>query len=180
MSSDILLVLVVDLSVACLFIGSAARKLADAPTFVAILRAYRLLPAGWIGPAAVLIIGAEGVLGVAAALGLWLDSQLGLLGLAGLLLLYALAIGINIARGNTAIDCGCAFGPGTDALDWSLVLRNILIAAAACAVAVIPIHQRPLLAADWIAALGALGTAIMLYLATGYFFALGAMKRKEQ
>src|SRR5262245_65540349 len=91
---------------ALLFAVAAVHKLRDPRGFPAPLSYYRLLPAGIAGVAGMGLVGAE--LAVVAAL--VVDRRAGLAGAAALLVLYAGAMAINLARGRRHIDCGCA-GP---------------------------------------------------------------------
>jgi hypothetical protein len=47
---------------------------------------------------------------------------------AGLLLLFALAMGINLRRGRRHIDCGCFQNALKQTLSWALVMRNVVLA----------------------------------------------------
>ena len=79
-----------------------------------------------------------------------------------LLLAYAAAIGINLARGRNDIDCGCT-GPATRQLisKW-LLLRNLGLAAIAFTGMATSSH-RPLHAADIVLVGVALLGAMALY-----------------
>jgi hypothetical protein len=50
------------------------------------------------------------------------------LGAAALLLLFALAMGINLRRGRRHIDCGCFQSALEQTLSWTLVMRNAVLA----------------------------------------------------
>lgn len=50
----------------------------------------------------------------------------GLIIMAGLLLLYASGISINLYRGRRDIDCGCNGPASTQTLSWWLVSRNLV------------------------------------------------------
>jgi hypothetical protein len=50
-----------------------------------------------------------------------------------LLLLYAGAMAVNLLRGRSRLDCGCGSEP--EPVSWFLVLRNVVFAGAAMAVA---------------------------------------------
>ena len=96
------------------------------------------------------------------------------LGIAALLLAYAAAMGINIARGRDHIDCGClGFGAAQATLGWELVLRNVALATFAFAVFALPLSARPLGAIDWISGIGAIAAFALLYLGFGQFSASG-------
>ena len=91
--------------------------------FAGILNQYKLLPSFSIPYVAPLIIAAE--LAGAGALLTGLTRDMGLTICVGLLGIYILAIGINLARGRAAIDCGCG-GEATPLSVW-LVLRNVVL-----------------------------------------------------
>lgn len=115
--------------VAGVFVIGAAHKLASPSNFSGIVRDYRLVPAGLAAPAALAIVGAELAVVAALVTGLWIPAAALLA--AGLLGLYAAAIGINLVRGRRDIDCGC-FGPAGDGrkhrLSGGLLGRNTLLA----------------------------------------------------
>jgi len=50
----------------------------------------------------------------------------GLAIMAGLLVVYAAGIGINLIRGRRDIDCGCNGPASKQVLSWWLVARNLL------------------------------------------------------
>jgi hypothetical protein len=108
------------------FILSIYGKLRNWVPFVGIVANYRLLPAGAARVAAVVIIAAEALVvgsfgtGVAQAFG-------GMLGIA-LLLGFALAMAIALARGDRVIDCGCFQSSLRQTLGPILILRNLVLA----------------------------------------------------
>jgi hypothetical protein len=69
------------------------------------------------------------------------------LGAVALLVLYSVAIAINLVRGRREIDCGC-FGPAARVpLSGGLVARNALLIGAAALVS-LPVGARPLVWVD--------------------------------
>lgn len=108
--------------VAALFLFTAAGKLRDMGRFRGVLADYRLLPAALVTPASVLLVMAEG----GVALALIASPRAGAAGAIALLLLFAGAMQINIARNHVAIDCGCSLSRG-QGLSKALVLRNLLL-----------------------------------------------------
>jgi len=63
---------------------------------------------------------------------------------AALLIVFAVAMAINVMRGRTYIDCGCFRQGMKQPLSWLLVLRNIgLAAAAVLTAAVLPSVPAP-------------------------------------
>jgi hypothetical protein len=71
---------------------------------------------------------------------------------AALLAFYAVAMGVNLIRGNTLLDCGCSIGSQRQPVTWTLVARNVAMAIAAL-VLVLPSAPRSLELLD-IASLG--------------------------
>lgn len=125
--------------------AAAWHKLADRDAFASALAAYRLLPPALTGIAARLLPWVEVAIG--AGLLLPATRNAALVALALLLLVYAGAMGVNLARGRNDIDCGC--GGESHPLSWGLVLRNLVLAAAAL-LASQPALERSL---DWVDAL---------------------------
>ena len=110
---DPTLSLIVTLGAALLFGAAAVHKLADWQRFRGALGNYRLLPDPLVLAGAAAVVALE----VAACVLLLLPSlrAAGAVLAAALLALYASAIGVNLARGRTSIDCGC-LGVGRRAL----------------------------------------------------------------
>ena len=120
-----LVILVVAMLLASLWGAAAFHKWRDLEGFRRALSAYRLVPAPLLAPVSVIFPVIETGLAVAV---LYPASQ----AVAGqvsacLLLLYALAMSVNLLRGNAAIDCGCHFGRRRT-IGWPLVVRNLALA----------------------------------------------------
>lgn len=114
------------LGVGLVFTQTASAKLRSTQLFAGVLANYRLLPGFLIAPAALLLPFAEWMVGF----GLMLDHASLFAPVAmALLLLFAVAMGINIARGRREIDCGCGRSDLRQPLSWLLVVRNVLLAA---------------------------------------------------
>lgn len=105
-------------TLALVFLFSVSHKIRDYARFRASLSAYRLFPEKWLGLFAPLVI----LLELAAIVAILLPSGPGVSIAFGLLMLYTLALTINLLRGNTSIDCGCGDAP-TPISGW-LLLRN--------------------------------------------------------
>jgi hypothetical protein len=117
------------------FMRAALHKAFDFTEFQGFVADYRLVPEALVKPAAGLLLAAE-----LSASGLLLVSAsrpLGLILAALILALYAVAIGINLYRGHTRIECGCGGTP--QLLNTSLVWRN----AALIIIALLPLLKMP-------------------------------------
>ncbi len=109
---------------ALLFASACAHKLRHARTFAATLMDYRLVPQPLVPLAAAVVMILEGT--VAAAL-LWPGlRELGCVVGAAVLSVYGLAIGVNLARGRRAIECGCSLRPRP--ICAAMIARNGLLA----------------------------------------------------
>jgi len=149
-------------ALALLFVCAASHKLRDREAFRAALANYELVPWHWLSAMAALLIGAE----LSVALGFCIPNvAAGAAGAAaGLLALYAGAIGINLLRGRYDIDCGCAGAAVHQPLSLGLIVRNGVLAAAALASA-LPAAARVLTWIDCVTAAAALATLALLYAA---------------
>lgn len=155
---DPLLPLVIATALALLFFMAARHKLNDNRRFQAQLAAYQLVP--------------EPLLAISAKTLPWIEMSLVFTLLipytrvlaaslaATLLVVYALAMAINMSRGRSEIDCGCGDIPQT--LSPMLLLRNAVLAAGAL-VLTVPVVERAITTMDLIFV--ALFTAV---LATAY------------
>jgi hypothetical protein len=113
---------------ALLFATAALHKLRDPRGFREALGGYRLLPSTWLAPTAIALPVTE--LGTALALATTGLAGAGAAAGAGLLVLYAGAIGINLLRGRSSIDCGCGGPGGRRPIGTALVWRNAGLVAA--------------------------------------------------
>jgi uncharacterized membrane protein YphA (DoxX/SURF4 family) len=112
--------------ISLVFLTAAYGKLRYGAPFQGVVANFRLLPALMVAPVAYSIPPVELLLGAALLLGVahpWPE-----LSAAGLLLLFALAMGINLRRGRRHIDCGCFQSALKQSLSWALVMRNVVLA----------------------------------------------------
>jgi putative oxidoreductase len=94
----------VQLALGAIFIIAAIPKIADPPSFAHMIYNYRILPAGAINISSLVMPWVELLCGIALVLGVWRRAALAII--TTLLVVFIIAISINLARGN-AIDCGC-------------------------------------------------------------------------
>lgn len=92
------------IAVGVLFIAAALPKIFDPPAFAQMIYNYRLAPGFTVNAAALVMPWIELLAGVALVLGLWRRSAAAIIGV--LLVVFIVAIGINLGRGH-AVNCGC-------------------------------------------------------------------------
>lgn len=114
------------MAVGLVFVQAAVAKLRYRELLTGVVANYRLLPSAMIAPVAKALAPAELLIGIALLLsGHWLAA----VGAMAMLLLFAAAMAINIARGRSQIDCGCGRSQLRQPLSWLLVGRNIALSA---------------------------------------------------
>lgn len=137
----------VDVAIAHLIVGcltllwivAAIHKLRDPSAHETAVAQYALIPEWAVPATAAVLPWAELAIGV----GLIFARPVAASASAGLLLVYALAIGINLARGRTDIDCGCSGPALRQPLSFRLVGRNVVLIAASGAL-LLPASPRTL------------------------------------
>lgn len=140
------------------FARALLHKLGSFDELVVTVANYRLVP--WPRAVALALTAAE--LAIVVGLLLPVSRRAAAVAAALLLAAYALAIGINLRRGRTSIDCGCG-GPG-QGISRLHVARNALLILVAVPVASIANAALPQLAAAFVVAGGVL-TLWMTFLA---------------
>ncbi len=108
-----------------IFLYAGVVKSQDPAGFAQAIYNYRILPGQLINPMAILLPWVEIVMGVAMLLGCWVPGA-SLLAMV-LLGVFAMALGINLARG-VDVDCGCfsTLQSGSQNTLWYF-LRDILL-----------------------------------------------------
>jgi len=112
--------------VGLVFVMAGLSKLRHRQLFPGVVANYRLLPEALVTPVAALLPLAELAIGITLIAG---ERLLAPVLAITLLLVFAVAIGINLRRGRRMIDCGCGQSHLRQTLNWGLVARNILLAA---------------------------------------------------
>lgn len=117
--------LAASIAIGLIFVTDGIEKQRQRESLAGVIANYRLLPDRLTAPAARILPPFE------IALGLMLLSGIAPLTAAGIaaatLLLFAAAMGINVARGRTQISCGCGHGALAHRLGWGLVARNLIL-----------------------------------------------------
>lgn len=121
--------------VALIFLTAALGKIRHRLVFQGVVANYRLLPQIAVPAFALLLPPVEIV--VAAGL-LFAPSSLPAVCAAALLILFAVAMAINIQRGRRHIDCGCFQSALKQTLSWILVTRNAGLALLLAVPATVP------------------------------------------
>ena len=158
---DPLINAVIALAFAAMFAASFMHKASDRAQFLEILRAYQVLPAPTVAPAAYVVMATELPLAIS-----WLVPATRMIAVWGtmiLLLAYTSAIAINLYRGRVHVDCGCGFGSGAVTfLSGRLLVRNMLLVAV-CSATLLPTLVRDLGLSDFLALAAALPLVTLLY-----------------
>ena len=167
------------LGIACfaagLFAVSAAQKVRTFLVFSGFLAGYRLVPPALVRAASSLVVLLEALAVPGVLLALPVLAYLPFV----LLLVYALAMSINLLRGRRDIDCGCGGAPMP--LAPALVARNVVLALAFGWAAHYPAGMRPLTELDAsgiVTALGFAACAGVLYAAVNQLQANRAIHRR--
>jgi hypothetical protein len=133
---------------ALVFLSAGIAKLRNWTAFEGVIANYRLLPEFAVRPVSYVLPPVEILTGIALLAAINRAEWLA----AGLLSLFAVAMGINLARGRSHIDCGCFNSALKQSLHWSLVARNVCMVLLLAAAAGSPLAS---LNASWL--LGSLG-----------------------
>ena len=163
-------------SLAVLFAVALWHKARAPRDFIAALGQYRLLPGSLVAVGAVLVGLAEAVV-LAGLLSPPLSPAPFAWGAAVLLMIYGLAIAINLGRGRDSIDCGCHGFSGRQRIAGWMVVRNLLLATVAAVLARWTQHPEPLplpVGADWVGIVGATAVLCLLYSAAHHLAANAA------
>jgi hypothetical protein len=112
---------------ALIFLLAAAQKMRHWRLLPGVVANYRLVPGWAVGAVAALLPPFEMLLAITLLLAP-LQPWSSLAGIATLAL-FAGAMAINVMRGRTHIDCGCGREFLAQNLGWSLVARNLVLAA---------------------------------------------------
>jgi hypothetical protein len=112
-----------------ILLGAALAKVMHWTAFRSVVGSYRVLPEALVIPFAWLLPPLEGATGSAVLLHVALPWAPWIA--ASLLVLFAIAMALNLLRGRTNIDCGCFQSALRQPLEWRLVARNLGLAALA-------------------------------------------------
>ncbi len=91
------------------------------------IKAYQVTPESWITVLAKVLAALEIL--IAMALLVPMARQIAIPGAALIILVYALAMGVNLLRGRKRLDCGCNGPNAKQSVSWWLFTRNLLFVA---------------------------------------------------
>ena len=154
---------------ALVFLQGGAAKLMAHDEFQGVVTSYRLLPSAMVPAFAGLLPLAELAAGIGVILPATRSSGAALA--CALLVMFALAMAINLARGRTEIDCGCFKSGFRQTISGWLVGRNLVLAAGA-ALLWLPAGGRATASFDVFLVIA---SSLMLFL--GYY-SVGVLTRK--
>ncbi|MBD9438169.1 MauE/DoxX family redox-associated membrane protein [Pseudomonas sp. PDM04] len=162
MHPDPIFIIASALAIAVLLASAATHKLRAPARFRKQLADYQLLPDVLVRPIARTIPVAELMIAFALLVPAW--RVYAALTAAGLMALYAAAIGINLWRGRRDIDCGCAGPDQAQPLRPVLLLRNSALVGLALLASVSPV-VRDLGVFDGFVTVAASAVALLIYAA---------------
>jgi Methylamine utilisation protein MauE len=151
------------LALAAVFALAAITKLRALDEFVGVVHNYRVLPEILVRPVAYGLPPLE----AAIALGLLIAPARtpAAIGAAALLVVFSLAMAVNLVRGRVEIDCGCFASALKQRIGWSLVARNLVLIGLALLVLRPPLPARTLTWLDLVTVGTAALGALLLYVA---------------
>ncbi len=133
-NSHSLVLLFFRLLLSIVFFVSAIDKVRQFQQFTTTITAYRLLPENWSKSLALAIMGTEFSVSMLLFMG-W-QSQIAAFVSIFMLLIFSIAMGINLIRGRTDLSCGCSGEKHTQKISLGLVGRNIALSIAAASILV--------------------------------------------
>jgi uncharacterized membrane protein YphA (DoxX/SURF4 family) len=114
------------------FLFASSSKIAHTQAFAATVRSYRILPVEITNLFAIGLAWSEALAGALLLLGLAARAAAGAVSI--LLGLFVIALTATLVRGMV-IDCGCFGSDGGHPVDWSLLVRDLLMLVLALAIA---------------------------------------------
>jgi hypothetical protein len=151
------------LVLAAVFAMAAFAKLRSLDEFVGVVHNYRVLPEFLVRPVAYALPPLEAA--IALALLLEPTRSAGALGAAALLVVFALAMAVNLTRGRVEIDCGCFAATLRQRISWALVGRNVALIGLAVLAMPAGGVARVLTWLDAVTIVAASSSSVLLYVA---------------
>ena len=133
-NSHSFVLLFVRLFLSIVFFVSAIDKVRQFQQFTTTITAYRLLPETWSKSLAFTITGTE--ISVSVLLFMGWQSQIAAFVSIFMLFIFSIAMGINLIRGRTNLECGCSGAKHAQKISLGLVGRNIALSMVAASILV--------------------------------------------
>lgn len=159
---------------ALLFLTAAWSKLTRVEEFHGVVRNFRLVPDAASGALAWTLPIVE--LLIAVGLVVRPVTVLAASAAAVLLVVFALALAINVLRGRTWIDCGCMRQGLRQPVSWLLVARNVALAALALVIVAVVPRLGEAGVPDIAVGLMAGATAMLIYLGASLLGGIAAVQ----
>jgi uncharacterized membrane protein YphA (DoxX/SURF4 family) len=121
-------ILFLRLLLGALFIYASFDKIVHPHQFAIAVRAYKIIPVGYSNLFALMLSWSEMIAGVFIIAGVFTRQAASAIFI--MLSMFLMAILISLVRG-LAIDCGCFRSEGGHGIDFSLLIRDALLLAAA-------------------------------------------------
>ncbi len=154
-------------------IAAAIPKIRRPDEFQGVVANYRLLPSFLVAPFARVLPWVE--LGSAIALMVSPVRETAAFVAAGLFMMFAVALAINVGRGRTHIDCGCVRRPtSVSRIGMFHVLRALVLAGVSFYAAFAPVDLVVITLETWLMGIAAAAMVAMLYLAADVIVGLPA------
>lgn len=113
------------LFISAILLSSAIGKIKQLRNFSNVVAEYKLLPKRIVRPFAYILPFVEGGIGLFLFVGWYTQVAAGLVIL--LMLIFTMAIIVNLARGRRDLDCGCSGEFHRDKIGGKVVIRDILL-----------------------------------------------------
>lgn len=166
------------LFLALILAAAAIPKIRNADEFQGVVANYRLLPSFMVVPFAKLLPWLE--LGSAIALLVPPTREVAAWIAAGLFMMFAMALAINVGRGRTYIDCGCVRRPASvSRIGMFHVMRALALAAVSLFIANVPVNLSVMTLESVLMGVAAAAMFAMLYLAADVIVGLPEARAKK-
>ncbi len=160
MQFDPVIPAIASLVLSYVFVVAAIHKWRNIEEFRATLTNYKVLPDKLLGVFIYAVPTVELFSGIALLIPY--TEFMATLSVAGLLLIYMFAIGLNLLRGRRTIDCGCGGSEQKQAISEWLLLRNATLLFLAYSITA-AVQPRILLWLDWVVVFLATVVACLFY-----------------
>lgn len=176
--NDASVAVLVSLFLGLVLAAAAIPKLRHPDEFQGVVTNYRLLPSFLVTPFARLLPWVE--LACAIALLMTPVRELAAWVAAGLFVMFAVAIAINVGRGRTHIDCGCVRRPtSVSRIGMFHVLRALSLAGVSLYAALVPVQLASISLASWVMGFAAAVMLTLFYLAADVMVGLPATRTNK-